>query len=207
MSDPKSRDRILDATLRLVAREGADAASLRRIGAEAGLHNSSLFHHFASKGAIHDALAERVIADAGACLARLAGDAPPRLSTLIEVLGDLAEHLAARPDAAAYLIQALGTGGAGSFAAARERATRALLEPIWQWLLRAREAGVVGRVRPQPTTLQLVGLVLLEPAWAPAGGSAGLRPATRARRRELDAWIRAALAPRAGGPLRGASPG
>ena len=93
------------------------------------------------------------------------------------------------------LIQALASGGAGSFGAARERATRALLGPVWQWLLRARDAGVIRRVRPQPTTLQLLGLVLLEPAWTPAEGPAGLRPPTRARRRELDAWVRAALAP------------
>lgn len=199
MQRHEARQRILDATLRLVAEEGAEAASLRRIGAAAGLHNSSLFHHFTGKEAIHDALAERVVGAASARIAFLAADDPPRIATLIEALGDLAEHLAERPDEASYLARALSSGTTGAWAAARESATAGILTPIWQWLVRARDAGEVRRVSPQPTTLQLVGLVLLEPAWTRAGPAApqgsGLRPALRARRRELDAWVRGTLGP------------
>jgi AcrR family transcriptional regulator len=198
MQGHEARQRILDAALRLVAEEGAEAASLRRIGAAAGLHNSSLFHYFAGKEAIHDALAERVTGAAAARVAFLATDDPPRVARLIDALGDLAEHLAERPDEAAYLARALSSGTTGAWAAARERATAGILAPIWQWLVRARDAGEIRPVRPQPTTLQLVGLVLLEPAWARAGPGApqgsGLRPALRARRRELADWVRSTLA-------------
>jgi AcrR family transcriptional regulator len=193
-ADP--HDRILDAALRLLARGGPDAGSLRRIGEAAGLHNSSLFHHFPSKSAIHDALAERVIAPAAACLAPLAGDGPTRLEQLIEALGDLAEQLAARPEHANFLASALCSGDDGPLHAARGRVEAALLEPVWRWIVRARDAGEIRRVRPRPTTLQLVGLVLLEPAWPPGAsgsGAAGLRPAARARRREVEAWVRGAL--------------
>jgi len=194
MPGRQPRERILEATLQLVAGEGAEAASLRRIGAVAGLHNSSLFHHFSGKQAIHDALAERVVDGAASRVAFLAGDDPPRLASLIDALGDLAEHLAARPEEAAYLAHALAGGSEGVMAGARARATEGLLQPIWQWLVRARDAGEIVRVRPQPTTLQLVGLVLLEPAWTRSGVGA-LRPALRARRRELGVWVRGTLAP------------
>jgi len=192
-SDP-SRERILDAALHLLAHGGPEAGSLRRIGAEAGLHNSSLFHHFAGKGAIHDALAERVIAAAASHVAPLGRDAPPRLADLVAALGDLAEHLAAHPAEATFLLGALVSGESGALAAARAQAEQALLEPLWRWLVRARDAGEIRRVRPRPTTLQLVGLVLLEPAWGVGSEPAGLRPAARARRRELETWVRSTLA-------------
>ena len=193
MSESQTRDRILDAALRVLARDGAAAGSLRRIGAEAGLHNSSLFHHFPGKDALHDALAGRVIGAAAPSLASLATDARPRLASLADALGDLAEHLAVRPDHASFLLSALAAGGCEALDGARSRAESELLAPIWQWLVRARDAGEIRRVRPQPTTLQLMGLVLLEPAWSIATGPSVLRPASSARRRELEAWVRGAL--------------
>jgi len=194
-SDAGSRDRILDAALGLIAAGGAAAPSLRRIGDAAGLHNSSLFHHFPGKAALHDALAERVITAAAAHVAPLAADDPPRLATLIDALGDLAEHLAARPAEASFLVSALVSGEAGALARARARAEEALLAPLWEWLVRARDAGAIRRVRPQAATLQLAGLVLLEPARAPTAPGANLRPAAHARRRDLATWVRAALTP------------
>ena len=195
MADTSPRERILDAALQLLAQGGASAGSLRAIGAHAGLHNSSLFHHFAGKRAIHDALADRVIGAMAARVAPLEADDPPSLAGLVAVLGDLAEHLAGRSEHARFLLSVLVSGDAGALAGARVRAERELLAPIWSWVVRARDAGAIRRVRPQPTTLQLMGLVLLEAAWGREPGPAGLRPATRARRRELEAWIRAALAP------------
>lgn len=196
MNRARSADKILDATLGVIVAEGPDAASLRRIGSAAGLHNSSLFHHYPSKQAIHDALAERTIAAARDRLVPpLAGD-PPRIEGLLAGLGDLAEHLAAHPEEASYLAHALLGGTAGAFAHARERVGDALLRPIWEWLRRARDAGEIRPVRPQPATLQLMGLVLLEPAYSGSLRGAGLRPASRARRREVEAWVRATLARR-----------
>jgi len=193
MPEPESRRRILDAALALFARDGASAPSLRRIGAEAGLHNSSLFHHFRGKGAIHDALCEGVLAAAAARLGPLGREGAPQLSELIGALGDLAEHWAAHPAEANFVASVLLAGDSAALSPARARAERALLEPIWRWLVRARDAGAIRRVQPRAATLQLVGLVLLEPALGGGGGPEGLRPAARARRRELDAWIRGAL--------------
>ena len=193
MTEAATRDRILDAALALFARAGASAPSLRRIGEQAGLHNSSLFHHFRGKAAIHDALAERVIGSAAAGLAPLAREGSPQLSDLIDALGDLAERWAAHPEEANFLASVLLSGDDGALAGARARAEASLLAPIWDWLVRARDAGEIRRVRPQAVTLQLMGLVLLEPARDLGAGPAGLRPPANARRRELDAWVRGAL--------------
>lgn len=192
-NDP--RQRILTSTLALVAAGGPEAASLRRIGAAAGLHNSSLFHYFPSKRAIHDALAEQIVGRARAHLAPLLAGGQPQIEALFDAFGDLAEHLAAHPLEASYLTQALASSG-GSWAPAHERVLAELLKPVWEWLVRARDAGEIRRVRPQPATLQLVGLVLLEPAFAGRREGAGLRPASHARRREIEAWVRGALARR-----------
>lgn len=192
----RPREQILDATLALLAEQGAESASLRRIGAAAGLHNSSLFHYFPSKRAIHDALAERVVSAARACLVPPLGAASPRIEDLLAGLGDLAEHLAGRPHEAAYLTQAVVSGGLGPYAEARSRMTEELLRPLWEWLVRARDAGEIRSVRPQPATLQLIGLVLVEPAFAGLPRRQGLRPAARARRREIESWVRATLARR-----------
>ena len=178
------RERILVAALEL----GGDA-SVRAIGRRAGLHNSSLFHHFRSKAAIRDALTERVLGAAGQVLVAPLDREPPRIEDLLAALGDLAEHLAPRPLEARYLLE-------GLLGPRSERFREALLRPIWAWLLSAREAGEIRTVRPQPTTLQLMGLVLLEPGFAAGGPGQGLRPASRARRREIEAWVRGTLARR-----------
>jgi AcrR family transcriptional regulator len=46
---PNARDRIVAAARRLFAERGFEGVTLRLIGQEIGLHNSSLIHHFANK--------------------------------------------------------------------------------------------------------------------------------------------------------------
>jgi AcrR family transcriptional regulator len=199
MTDTDSRERILAAALELMTRTPAPGPGLRDVGRRAGLHNSSLFHHFRGKAAILDAVAERVVEAAAARVAPLRTDDPPSLDALVDALCDLAEHGAEQPEQAAHLLALLG----GAPGPARERAAEGVLAPVADWLGRARAAGVVAPVRPGPTTLRLLGLVLLEPAWSVAE-SPRLRPARRARRREIGAWVAAALAP---APARGAATG
>lgn len=50
-----SRERILEAALRLMAEHGVHAMSMRRLGEECGLNVATLYHHFPSKA---DLLAE-----------------------------------------------------------------------------------------------------------------------------------------------------
>lgn len=59
-----SRDRILDAAVALADREGFEAATLRRIAAELGVHVTSLYHHVATRDAVVDAMVERLMGEA-----------------------------------------------------------------------------------------------------------------------------------------------
>ncbi len=59
------RDRVLAAALALVDREGLDALSMRRLGAELGVEAMSIYNHVPDKGAILDGLCEVMLAELG----------------------------------------------------------------------------------------------------------------------------------------------
>ena len=62
--------RIVDLALEIIDEDGLDALNMRRLAAEAEVKPMSLYHHFPSKGAILDAVSEKI---AGAAL----GASPP----------------------------------------------------------------------------------------------------------------------------------
>jgi len=66
-------DRVLDAALALVDRDGVDALSMRRLATELGFEVMSLYNHVASKEAVLAGIAERVASEIEA-----PEDAPPR---------------------------------------------------------------------------------------------------------------------------------
>ena len=76
-----------------------------------------------------------------------------------------------------------------------------VLTLVGTWLARARAAGIIRAVPVRHTILNLMGLVLLYPAvvhgTAPEilGGDPRSEPAIEARKRELRAFLRGALAP------------
>ena len=60
MTEPSTRERLLDAAERLFAQEGVDAVSMRRIATEAGQRNNAALHyHFGDREALLTALVER----------------------------------------------------------------------------------------------------------------------------------------------------
>lgn len=72
------RAMIVDAALELIDSEGLDALSMRRLGRSIGVEAMSLYHHVSDKGALLDALVERVYADIE--LGVLPAEWPDRLS-------------------------------------------------------------------------------------------------------------------------------
>jgi AcrR family transcriptional regulator len=58
-----STESILDATLQLLDREGADALTMRRLGGELGVEAMSLYRHVADRSALLEALADRLAAE------------------------------------------------------------------------------------------------------------------------------------------------
>jgi TetR/AcrR family tetracycline transcriptional repressor len=56
-----SRDRVVDAALAIVDRDGLDGLTMRRLAADLGVEAMSLYHWFPSKAAILDGLVEAAI--------------------------------------------------------------------------------------------------------------------------------------------------
>ncbi len=61
---PLTPARIVELALSIIDREGLGALNMRRLAAEAGVKPMSLYHHFPSKDAILDAVAEAIAAAA-----------------------------------------------------------------------------------------------------------------------------------------------
>lgn len=59
---PLSRQRILEAAVGLVDREGLEALSMRRLGAELGVEAMSLYNHVPNKEAVLDGMVEVLLA-------------------------------------------------------------------------------------------------------------------------------------------------
>ena len=58
---PLSRDRILQCAVRVADRDGLEAASLRRVAAELGVHVTSLYNHVPTKEALLDGIVEELL--------------------------------------------------------------------------------------------------------------------------------------------------
>lgn len=57
---PLSRDRILDAAIRVADRGGVEAITMRRVARELGVEAMSLYHHVPNKDAILDGVVDKV---------------------------------------------------------------------------------------------------------------------------------------------------
>lgn len=60
---PLTRDRVLRAAIELADREGIEAVSMRRLGAELSVEAMSLYNHVPNKAAVLDGIVETVIND------------------------------------------------------------------------------------------------------------------------------------------------
>jgi AcrR family transcriptional regulator len=83
------RERLMEAALRVFKEAGSRGATTRRIAAEAGVNEITLFRHFGSKGAL---LTEAILAEAGRGLDYRLPDAPE--DPAAELTAWCTEHLA-----------------------------------------------------------------------------------------------------------------
>ncbi len=60
---PMSRERVLDAAIRLADRGGIGALSMRKLAQELGVEAMTLYYHVANKGAILDGILNMVVAE------------------------------------------------------------------------------------------------------------------------------------------------
>ncbi len=60
--EPLTRDRVVEAALRIMDEEGLDAVSMRRVAREVGVEAMSLYHHVEDKEDLLDGICEHVMA-------------------------------------------------------------------------------------------------------------------------------------------------
>lgn len=61
--EPLTPERILDAAIEVADQDGIDALSMRRLAAALGVEAMSIYHHIPNKGALVDAMADRVFGE------------------------------------------------------------------------------------------------------------------------------------------------
>jgi AcrR family transcriptional regulator len=61
--EPLTRDRVIEAALRVMDGEGLEAVSMRRVAREVGVEAMSLYHHVEDKEDLLDGVCERVMAE------------------------------------------------------------------------------------------------------------------------------------------------
>jgi AcrR family transcriptional regulator len=61
--EPLTRDRIIQAALRIMDEEGLDAVTMRRVGRELGVEAMSLYNHVRDKEDVLDGIAEEVLGE------------------------------------------------------------------------------------------------------------------------------------------------
>lgn len=201
-----SRDRILDAAIALCARHGVAGVSLSLLADHVGLHKSTLFHHFTSKGELAEAALRRAVEPLAAIVEPLGrAGAATGLEALVEVALALDDHFARDPASARFLLRAI-VGPVEELEVSRDVERRdhpvqRLFRALGTWLFRARRAGTVRRVRVRHAVVNLLGLALLYPAIRDDlgreifAGDPDDGRSRRARREELAGMLRAALGP------------
>lgn len=60
--EPLTRDRVIEAALRVMDEEGLDAVSMRRVAREVGVEAMSLYHHVEDKEDLLDGICEHIMA-------------------------------------------------------------------------------------------------------------------------------------------------
>jgi AcrR family transcriptional regulator len=66
--EPLSRERVLGAAVALADKDGIDALTMRRLGADLGVEAMSLYHHLPGKNGLLDGLVESVFAEITAAI-------------------------------------------------------------------------------------------------------------------------------------------
>ena len=89
-----TKERVIDAALRLVDRDGLDKLSMRKLGAELGVDPMAVYHYIPNKAALLDGLIEAVMNELGVAPEREPDEAVP--DWLVRVFrifwGNLRQH-------------------------------------------------------------------------------------------------------------------
>ncbi|HEY6729616.1 MAG TPA: helix-turn-helix domain-containing protein [Solirubrobacterales bacterium] len=112
----RGQDAIVGAAMRLFARDGIAATSLREVAKEAGVSPALVVHHFGGKEGLVAAVDEAAVGEFGAAYADDSATGPELLQRRAE---QTAAVMRSHPEACAYLGRALIEGTPGSSAVFR----------------------------------------------------------------------------------------
>ena len=199
---------MIDTAIELFAAHGFAAVTMRALGDAAGLDNSSLYRHFASKTELANAVLDRVTAEVLDVLAPKLGSAEsPTLAELADAATAVGLYLFDRPQVARLLLHwVMSTGEANASFAVSVRAddtrrpTGRLVTLVGDWLARGVRAGELRPHEDPEALVLLIGAVLLRPATfghllATQEPRRSREKARQAWSRELRAAVRGAFAP------------
>jgi TetR/AcrR family transcriptional regulator len=193
---PRTDERILDAALGLFATRGYDATSLDAIAAELGVRKQTILYWFASKETLLDAVVERSAAELAQALDAAVASAGPGRERIDAVLQEVFRFGVRRP-ALLGLLRELNRLGP-TVSAGLEAGLRPLIERATALLADEMAAGRVRRSEPKAVLVVLYATVVGVATETEAQRMVGLAPGVttlRRLRRELLAFVRAALAP------------
>jgi AcrR family transcriptional regulator len=113
-ADLTVRARIRDAALRLYARHGTEATSVRMVADEAGVSPGAVTHHYKSKDRLADAVQQAVLERVREAVAGVGLESPP--SAALERRRTFDAFLTANPEIEGYLRQVSLEGSAAGSA-------------------------------------------------------------------------------------------
>ncbi|MBR8641376.1 TetR/AcrR family transcriptional regulator [Streptomyces tuirus] len=164
--DLTARARLRQAALRLFARDGFEATSVRSVAAAAGVSAALVRHHFGSKEGLRTAVDDFVLRSFGTALDEL--DAGGSLGDVVAALGAVTARLfGADPDLRGYVRRVLLEGSATSTAVFEQ-----LLEGTRAQIRRLADKGSIRpdtdpEWAPYQVLFLILGPLLLEPVIQP----------------------------------------
>jgi AcrR family transcriptional regulator len=204
--DGGSRERIHQAALTLFATHGYDGVGLQSIADAAGLHKSTLFHHYRSKLELAHEVYGAVLEGVMTSIEPLAKQHEPRLEHMLTAADRLVDHFSDRPEAARMLLMfsAAPVDSELRRPVGPDHPEVAFYQTVLDWLERAkRVCAVRADLNVRQAIHNLVGLIIFYPAMAtPDNPLSGPTPfsdkARTIRKRELRHTLEGMLAPRPG---------
>jgi AcrR family transcriptional regulator len=198
-----SRERIHRAALQLFAQRGYDGVGLQAIADAAGLHKSSLFHHYKSKVELAHEVYGVVLEGVLACIEPLASKVEPELDHMLAAAEALVDHFSDEPEAARMLLMFSAAPIESDLhqPVSEDHPEARFYGTVWDWLERAKRVGAVrADLNVRQAIFNLVGLMIFYPAMAtpenPISGTAPFSPKARSiRKQELRHTLEGMLTP------------
>lgn len=191
------REHILEAATRLFAEKGYEGASMSDLADRVGLRKASLFHHFASKEELREAVLARLVDEVGTAIAKSAMGEGSYVERLDALSAAVPRVLAVNPYAARVLFREAMEWRANEERAVA-RGVQRVLDGALEFIRGGQQRGVFRAGDPAHYAISLTGLhfmpfVIAGVVEGLGGGSPFSEAYVNARIQEVQAQVRALL--------------